>query len=52
MISIKSKREIELMKQAGHINYLAHREVAKHLRAGITTGELNDIADKFTDINT
>ena len=47
MISIKSKREIELMKQAGHINYLAHREVAKHLRAGITTGELNDIADKF-----
>ncbi len=47
MISIKSDREIELMKHAGHINYLTHREVAKHLKPGITTGELNDIADKF-----
>ena len=47
MISIKSPREIELMKQAGHINYLTHQELKKHLRIGITTGELNDIADKF-----
>ena len=47
MISIKSPREIELMKQAGHINYLTHQELAKHIRVGITTGELNDIADKF-----
>lgn len=47
MISLKSKREIELMKHAGHINYLTHQEVKKHLRVGITTGELNDIADKF-----
>ena len=47
MINIRSKREIELMKQAGHINYLTHQELKKHLRVGITTGELNDIADKF-----
>lgn len=47
MISIKSNREIELMKQAGHINYLTHQEVKKHLKAGITTDELNKIADKF-----
>lgn len=47
MISIKSAREIELMKHAGHINYLTHQEVAKHLRVGITTKELNDIAYKF-----
>ena len=47
MISIKSPREIELMKMAGHINYLTHQEIKKHLRVGITTGELNDIADKF-----
>ncbi len=47
MISIKSPREIELMKQAGHINYLTHQEIKKHLRIGITTGELNDIADKY-----
>ncbi len=47
MISIKSEREIELMKHAGHINYLTHLEVAKHLKPGITTKELNDIAHKF-----
>lgn len=47
MISLKSEREIELIKKAGQINYLAHQEVKKHLRVGITTGELNDIADKF-----
>ena len=47
MISLKSDKEIELMKIAGHINYLTHQEVKKHLKVGITTGELNDIADKF-----
>lgn len=47
MISIKSDREIEIMKQAGYINYLTHEELKKHLRPGITTNELNDIADKF-----
>lgn len=47
MIIIKSDREIELMKHAGHINYLAHKEVEKHLKAGISTSKLNKIADKF-----
>lgn len=47
MISIKSNREIELMKYAGHVNYLTHQELGKALRPGITTDELNNIADKF-----
>lgn len=47
MISIKSEREIELMKFAGHINYLCHKEVAKNIRKGVTTKTLNDIAHKF-----
>ena len=47
MITLKSKREIDLMKIAGHINYLTHQVVKENLRVGITTGELNDIADKF-----
>jgi len=51
MISLKSEREIKLMKHAGHINYLTHQEVKKHLKCGITTGELNDIADKFIKEN-
>ena len=47
MINLKSMREIELMKHAGHINYLTHLEVKKNLKVGITTLQLNDIADKF-----
>lgn len=47
MINIRSDREIELMKHAGHINYLTHLEVKNNLRPGITTKELNDIAHKF-----
>lgn len=47
MISLKSKREIDLIKEAGHINYLTHRELEKHLKPGVTTNELNNIADKF-----
>lgn len=47
MISIKSEREINLMKHAGHINYLTHEEVKKHIKAGITTKELDKIAYDF-----
>lgn len=47
MISIKSQREIDIMKEAGHINYLTHQELKKTLKPGITTNELNNIADKF-----
>ena len=47
MISIKSKREIELIKYAGHINYLTHEEIKKHLRPGVKTEELDKIAHDF-----
>ena len=47
MISIKSAREIELMREAGHLNYLTHEELAKHIKPGISTKELDDIAYKF-----
>ena len=47
MISIKSNREIELMRHAGHINYLTHEEVKKHIKVGITTKELDKIAYDF-----
>ena len=47
MISIKSDREIELMKHAGYINYLTHQEVAKNIKPGISTKALNDIAHQF-----
>ena len=47
MINIRSEHEIKIMKQAGHINYLTHQELSKHIKQGITTDELNRIADKF-----
>lgn len=46
MITLKSPREIALMKEAGRIVALAHEEVAKHIRPGISTYELDQIAYK------
>lgn len=40
-MSIKSEREIELMRKAGHINYLAHKEMEKFIKPGVTTKELD-----------
>lgn len=47
LINIKSDREIELMKKAGHLNFLTHEEIKKHLKVGITTSELDKIAHDF-----
>lgn len=47
MVSIKSDREIELMKYAGHINYLCHKYLESKLRPGISTKEIDDLAGEF-----
>lgn len=47
MITIKSPREIELMRQAGRIVALAHAEVAKHIAPGVSTLELDQIVEKL-----
>lgn len=47
MINIKSEREIELLKEAGRFTYLTHKEVEKHIKPGVTTLELDRIAEKF-----
>jgi methionyl aminopeptidase len=46
MITIKSQREIELMKIAGRIVALAHQEVQKHIKPGISTYEIDQIVEK------
>lgn len=46
MITIKSEREILLMKEAGRIVALAHQEVEKHIKPGVTTFELDQIVEK------
>jgi len=47
MIIIKSQREIELMRKAGEITALTLSEVEKHIKPGITTIELDKIAEEF-----
>ena len=47
MVSIKSEREIELMKYAGHVNYLCHKFLESHIKPGITTKYLDDLAAQF-----
>ena len=41
-MNIRSEREIKLMKEAGHINFLAHKEMDKYIKPGITTKELDN----------
>ena len=44
-ITIKSKSEIDKMREAGRLLSLVHDEMAKHVRPGISTMELNKIGE-------
>ncbi|MEH7460624.1 type I methionyl aminopeptidase [Bacillus thuringiensis] len=46
MIICKTPREIEIMREAGKIVALTHQELKKHIAPGITTKELDQIAEK------
>ena len=48
MISLKSKREIELMRDAGRIVAEVLAELRLYCRAGVTTRELNRVAEEKT----
>ena len=45
-ISIKSAREIELMKEAGRILAIVHDELEKALRPGMTTKEIDKLGEE------
>lgn len=47
MISIKSNREIELMKIAGSIVYKTHQYLKPFIKEGITTKELDKLAEEY-----
>ncbi len=47
MIKIKTASEIKLMEEAGKINYQTHQLIKKHIKEGITTAKLNEIALDF-----
>jgi len=51
MVTIKSKREIDLMRIAGRIVALAHQEVSKNIKPGVSTYELDQIVEQVIKDN-
>ncbi|WP_110929624.1 type I methionyl aminopeptidase [Bacillus massiliglaciei] len=47
MITLKSEREIEMMHEAGKLLAATHREIAKMIKPGITTWEIEEFVEKF-----
>ena len=47
MITIKSDREIELLRVAGNIVYQTHQYLTDYIKPGITTKELDEKAEAF-----
>lgn len=47
MISIKSKKDIEGIRESGHLNYLTREYLKTKIAPGITTKELDDLAGEF-----
>lgn len=46
MIEIKSNQAIELMRESGRIVALVHHEIKKNIKPGMTTYELDQIAER------
>lgn len=47
MITIKSAREIELLKQAGYIVYETHQYLKPYIKPGFMTKDLDHLAEEF-----
>ena len=46
MIDIKTDREIEKMREVCKIVALAHEEIRKAIKVGMTTKEIDDITER------
>lgn len=47
MITLKSEREIQMMAAAGKVLAATHREIAKMIKPGVTTWEIEEFVEKF-----
>lgn len=47
MITLKSEKEIQAMHEAGKLLASCHREIAKRMKPGITTMEINEFVDSY-----
>lgn len=45
-VTIKSAREIELMREAGRLLEIVHNEMAEMIRPGISTMDINELGDQ------
>ncbi|MCD8105362.1 MAG: type I methionyl aminopeptidase [Lachnospiraceae bacterium] len=45
-VSVKSAHEIELMREAGRLLNIVHKELASAIRPGVSTWELNRVGEK------
>ena len=46
MVTIKSKREIELMREAGRVTALTHKAIEEAIKPGMSTADLDRIAEE------
>ncbi len=47
MIILKTPEDIKVMREAGRIVASTHQELKKHIKSGVTTKELDTIAEEF-----
>jgi methionyl aminopeptidase len=47
MIILKSRMELDVMREAGRIVALTHQELSKAIKPGVTTKELDELAETF-----
>ena len=46
MVTIKSKKEIELMREAGRVTALTHKAIEEAIKPGMTTADIDRIAEE------
>ncbi|MED1202251.1 type I methionyl aminopeptidase [Heyndrickxia acidicola] len=51
MITLKSQREIDMMKKAGELLAETHRRIAAMIKPGVTTWEIDEFVDRFLKEN-
>ncbi|MDF2606415.1 MAG: map [Bacillales bacterium] len=51
LLTLKSEREIQLMHEAGKILAACHKEIAKLIKPGITTIEIDSFVEKYLQVH-
>ena len=46
-VSIKTEKEIELMRKAGELLEQVHNELAQYIKPGVSTWEVNKVGEKL-----